>query len=101
MKYYVYIIHCIDNSLYTGITTNVQRRYQQHISGIGAKYTHSHKPQSLVAYWSCDDKSQASKMEYYLKKLKKQQKEDIIKDNHYLTIYLIDKLDLHVYKREL
>ncbi|MCD8027178.1 MAG: GIY-YIG nuclease family protein [Erysipelotrichaceae bacterium] len=79
MKYYVYIIRCFDNSLYTGITTDVQRRYKQHLNGVGAKYTQSHKPISLEAYCSCSNRSQASKMEYFLKKLSKQQKENIIK----------------------
>ncbi len=101
MKYYIYMIRCVDHSLYTGITTDVQRRYQQHVSGVGAKYTRAHKPQLLEAYWSCSDKSLASKMEYYLKKLNKQQKEDIIKDDNYLNIYHLDQLDLVAYKREL
>ncbi len=101
MKYFVYIIRCHDNSLYTGITTNVQRRYQQHILGDGAKYTRSHKPISLEAYWSCNNKSQASKMEYYIKKLNKQQKEDIIKNSHNLDKYFNDKLNLYDYNREL
>ncbi len=39
MEYYVYIIRCQDNSLYTGITTDVERRYEEHKKGIGAKYT--------------------------------------------------------------
>lgn len=68
MKYYVYMIRCVDNSLYTGITTDVQRRYQEHLTGVGAKYTRSHCPKSLEAYWSCNNKSTASKMEYHLKK---------------------------------
>lgn len=100
MKYFVYIIRCHDNSLYTGITTNVQRRYQQHILGNGAKYTRAHKPRSLEAYWSCANKSQASKMEYYIKKLNKQQKEDVIKNNQNLEKYFNNKLQLCDYNRE-
>jgi putative endonuclease len=46
--YYVYIIECLDGSLYTGYTTNVARRYKEHTEGTGSKYTRSHRPKKLV-----------------------------------------------------
>ena len=44
MKYYLYILQTQDNTLYCGIARDVQKRFQEHLSGKGAKYTRSHKP---------------------------------------------------------
>ncbi len=79
--YYIYVIRCEDNSLYTGITTDIDRRFKEHIEGkkTGAKYTRAHKPISIEAVWQCEDKSSALKLEYALKKLSKDIKEAVIK----------------------
>ena len=75
--YYVYMLRCEDNSLYTGITNDLQKRFYQHKHSTkqAAKYTLSHPVLSIAAYWLCDDKSQASRLEYWLKTLNKQKKE--------------------------
>ena len=73
--YYVYIIRCKDNSLYTGITNNLKRRVKEHItkSKKCAKYTKNHIAMNLEAYWITEDRRLASKLEYQIKKLIKEQ----------------------------
>lgn len=79
--YYVYVIRCEDNSLYTGYTTDVQRRLWEHSGGKkGAKYTKSHKPAELCAVWKCENRSAAMSFESFFKTLKKNKKEEVIKN---------------------
>ncbi len=98
-SYYIYILRCTDNSLYTGITTDVKRRFEEHLSGKyqGAKYTRSRKPVSVEAVWSCQTRSDASKLECALKKLTKAQKEKLIAENDFFKIIFSDKLDIRLY----
>lgn len=78
--YYIYMISCGDSSIYTGITTDFERRLSEHRGegGKGAKYTRSHKPVSLLSLWSCDDRSSAQKLEYRIKQLRRPQKERLV-----------------------
>jgi putative endonuclease len=69
--WYLYLIECDDGSLYTGITTDVERRYAQHVAGKGARYTRMKKPVRLVGYCECGSKSDALKKELTVKGLKK------------------------------
>lgn len=71
---YVYILKCADNTLYTGWTTNVERRFKTHNSGKGAKYTRARLPVELVYYEEFKDKILAQKREYAIKQLKRQDK---------------------------
>lgn len=77
-KWYVYILRCMDNSLYTGITTDVKRRYKEHIMGKGAKYTRVKKPIKIEKIIECDSRSEATKLELKIKKMKKLEKEKLI-----------------------
>jgi putative endonuclease len=79
-QYFIYILECSNNSLYTGYTTNVERRYQEHLEGtIKCKYTRSFPPRRLVAYWLVGDKlSETLKLERRIKKLTRKQKEELI-----------------------
>lgn len=79
-KYFVYILRCSDNSLYTGITNNIEKRMDAHFNKKkeGAKYTKQHDAVSLEAVWECEGKSAALKAEYRIKKLKKSEKESLI-----------------------
>ena len=81
--YYIYIIKCEGDLLYTGITTDVKRRMSEHFGRTEkcAKYTRSHKAVSLEALWSCENRSLASKLEYRIKQLSKAQKLKLIADN--------------------
>ena len=82
--YYIYIIKCEGDLLYTGITTDVERRMNEHFtqSEKCAKFTRSHKALSLEALWSCENRSLASKLEYRIKQLSKPQKLKLIADNN-------------------
>ncbi len=73
-SWFVYLIECRDGSLYTGITVDVARRYAQHAAGTGARYTRSHPPLRLVGQCACVDRSEASRMEYRIKRLTAPQK---------------------------
>lgn len=74
MSWFVYILKCADKSLYTGITTDCARRLQQHNSGVGAKYTRCRLPVVMVYTENAESRSDASKREYQIKKLSRQQK---------------------------
>ncbi len=75
---YVYIVRCRDGSLYTGWTTDVERRVEAHNSGKGAKYTRSRLP-VVLAYWEeAEDRIAAMKREAAIKKLTRAQKEQLI-----------------------
>lgn len=78
-KWYVYILRCGDETLYTGITTDVLRRLQMHRSGRGAKYTRGRQPLELVYTEVCKDHSQALKREWQIKQLSRAEKEKLIK----------------------
>jgi len=67
--YYIYIIQCADDTLYTGITTELERRVEEHNgSDKGAKYTRVRRPVKLVYSEEYADRSAASKREYEIKK---------------------------------
>lgn len=71
----VYILKCVDETLYTGVTTDLQRRVKEHnTSKLGAKYTRAKRPVELVHFESCDDKSHAMQREYAIKQLSREEK---------------------------
>lgn len=75
----LYILRCGDGSLYTGITTDVEKRLETHRSGKGAKYTRGRGPLELVYREECGDHSAALKRELEIKKLPREEKEKLIK----------------------
>ena len=78
MTWVVYILLCDDNSLYTGISNNLDKRLDKHNSGKGAKYCRSRLPVTLKAFWCVKDRSEASKLEYKIKKMKRVDKLSLI-----------------------
>lgn len=74
----VYIIRCGDGSLYTGITTDVQKRQEVHRSGKGAKYTRGRGPLEVVYTEECADHSAALKRELEIKALGREEKLKLI-----------------------
>jgi putative endonuclease len=75
----VYMIRTSDGQLYTGITTDIQRRWQEHLTGKGgARYFRARKPQSLCFLEEHSDRSSASKREAAIKKLSKSEKELLV-----------------------
>ena len=79
MSSYVYVLRCGDGSLYTGWTNDLKQRLAAHQSGKGAKYTRGRLPIEMVYFEEMPDKSAALKRENELKKLKKAEKELLIK----------------------
>lgn len=67
--WYVYLIECRDGSVYTGIATDVARRYAEHAAGKGARYTRSRPPVRLLASFEYPDRGAASRAEYAIKQL--------------------------------
>lgn len=72
--WFMYVIECIDGSLYTGIARDVHKRFEQHRQGKGARYTRSHPPRHLLAYLGFDSRGDALAAEYTFKQLTRTQK---------------------------
>lgn len=72
--HYVYMVCCANGTLYTGYTSNVERRIALHNAGKGARYTRSHRPVTLVATWTFNTKGEALRAERELKHLPREQK---------------------------
>jgi putative endonuclease len=74
MKWQIYIIECHDGSLYTGITSDLEKRLAAHNAGKGAKYTASRRPVQLVYREDATNRSEASKRENAIKKMNRDAK---------------------------
>lgn len=78
--YYLYILQCADKTLYTGITTNLVRRVEEHNFGtLGAKYTRGRRPVTLVFSRKFRTRSTVSRAESCIKKLSRKEKLDLVK----------------------
>ena len=97
--YYIYMLRCEGNTIYTGITNDMKRRWEEHQTKDekGAKYTKGHSVLKIEAIWTTEDRALASKLEYHIKHLTKEQKENLIitKD---LTKYLSKKIECERYQ---
>ncbi|MBR0491878.1 MAG: GIY-YIG nuclease family protein [Clostridia bacterium] len=94
--YYTYMLRCLDNSIYTGMTNDIEKRIEKHKKGKGAKYTKSHHAEKIEAVWRSKEKSLACKLEYQIKQLTKKQKEDLI-NGAKLSGYFKGKIDCRRY----
>jgi putative endonuclease len=83
-QWYVYMVRCRDGSLYTGIAKSPQKRLVEHNSDnqLGAKYTRSRRPVTLVYQESLSTRALAARRESAIKRLSKQQKELLILSRH-------------------
>lgn len=77
--WFVYILRCADNSLYCGITTDVERRLKQHNAGTASKYTRARLPAHLETHVQVTDKSEALKLEIKVKKQQRSKKINFLK----------------------
>lgn len=77
-KWFVYILECKDGSYYTGLTWRIDLRWDQHLSGIGSRYTGEHKPKALVYSEEYDDLEQARLREKQIKGWTRVKKEKLI-----------------------
>lgn len=96
--YYTYMLRCEDNSIYTGITTNLERRMDEHFSKNEkcAKYTLTHTAKKLEQAWETGNRVDASKLEYAIKKLSKNKKELLIKNANMLEKILNCEIEYKV-----
>mgnify|MGYP003399048987 CR=1 FL=1 len=97
--YYTYMLRCKDNSLYTGITTDLERRFKEHKEKgeKTAKYTLTHTAEKMEAAWESENRVLASKLEFNIKKLSKKQKEELIRNPKLLDSFLGDKIESDLY----
>ena len=79
MEWCVYMLLCDDNTIYTGITNNLKKRFDNHISGKGAKYLRGRKPLEIVYTENFKNRSMATIREMEIKKLNRREKEILIK----------------------
>jgi putative endonuclease len=73
-SWFLYLLECEGNTIYTGITTDVERRFAQHLAGTGAKYTRSRKPIRILGWQRFENRSEASKAEAAAKRMTSAQK---------------------------
>ena len=72
--WFVYLLECVNGKIYTGITTDVEARFNKHLTGKGAKFTKMNSPSHIIAIKKCTNRSEASKLEYKIKQLSVTQK---------------------------
>ncbi|MDR9416144.1 MAG: GIY-YIG nuclease family protein [Gracilimonas sp.] len=77
----VYMIRCVNGSIYTGCTNHLIRRWNQHIQGKGAKYLKAHTPKEIVFVEPHPNQSEACSREYEIKQFPKHKKEALIEEN--------------------
>jgi len=75
----LYILECSDGSLYTGVTTDIDRRLREHQEGIGARYTRIRRPVVLAHHEECGSRSQALSRECAVKSLPRRRKDELIR----------------------
>ena len=100
--YYIYMLRCKDNSLYTGITTDIERRFKEHLEKTKkcAKYTSTHSALKIEKVWQTETRSLASKLEYNIKKnLTKAQKEKLVSNKSSIQDLLKDKIEYELYDK--
>ena len=95
MKYYLYILKTVCDTLYCGITPDLKKRFKAHMEGKGAKYTKSHKPHEIVYARIFEDKSSAAREEYRIKKtLNRTQKLELIENGKKKTIEVVGGIEV-------
>ena len=99
--YYTYMIRCKDNTIYTGITTDLEKRFQEHVSKNEkcAKYTKKHTVEKIETAWTSENRVLASKLEYRIKHLSKTQKEEIIISQNAFEKYLGKYIETKEYQK--
>ncbi len=75
--WFVYCLLCEGDNIYVGITSDLERRFEEHCSGKGARYTRAFSPLQMLCAWEFPDRSQAAKVEYLLKSLSATEKRKI------------------------
>lgn len=94
--YYIYILRCNDESLYTGITTDIVRRYEEHEKGKGAKYTKARGVKKIEVSFQCLGRGDASKVENYIKRLSKVKKEFYLLNSELFSFKIKEELGIEI-----
>lgn len=85
--FWVYMLLCENGSLYTGYTNDLAKRFDSHVNGTASKYTRGFKPLRIAQSWQINTgKSHAMRIERYIKKLSRAEKEEIIKNPELLMV---------------
>lgn len=97
-KYYIYMLRCTDNSIYTGITSDIDRRMHEHFSKSEkcAKYTKTHSAKQVELVFMTNNRVDACKLEYWIKTLSKSDKEGLILNKK--IINYLPNIDYKLYK---
>jgi len=77
-SHYVYVVRCANGSLYTGYTKDIEVRMAAHNEGKGGRYTRTHRPVELIAFWGFTTKREALQIEYRIKQLSRQKKLELV-----------------------
>ena len=83
--YHLYLLECEDGTLYTGVALDLEKRFVQHLLGLGAAYTRSHPPRRVLACRSYPSKGEALSAEYALKQIRREQKLQFFKSHEQLA----------------
>ncbi len=100
--YYTYMLRCEDNSIYTGIATDLERRMKEHFKKDKkcAKYTLIHTAKKLECAWCSENRTLASKLEYAIKRLSKEEKEKLIQMHNLNIISAIEEKKYVLYREK-
>ncbi len=100
--YYIYVLRCSDDSLYVGITHDIEHRIKAHLGIIkgGARYTKSHPVQKIESAWKAENKSVALHIECALKKLTRIQKLSIIDKPYSIYKYVTDQNSIEICSKD-
>lgn len=83
MPYFVYLLECDDGSLYAGVTTDVARRFAEHQSGTGSRFTRAHGAKRMVYVEEQPDRSSAQRREAEIKKFPREKKLGLVLESEY------------------
>lgn len=99
--YYTYVLRCGDGSLYTGIAADLKKRMREYFGRDkrSARYVLSRGAERLEAFWESEDRGAASRLEYRIKSLPKEKKEELLGNRLTLEELFADKLDCGAYCR--
>ena len=100
MSYYVYMLRCDNNSIYTGIAKDFQKRYEKHINGEVSKYTKIYRPIKIERVFLSDDRSSASKVEKFIQKKNKIEKELYIKEPSLLIENILKSIGIKIIEKK-
>lgn len=100
MGYDIYLLRCENDSIYTGIAKDYEERYEKHKQGIGAKYTKIYKPIKIEIVFYCQNRSEASRIERFIKNKKKKEKEFYIKNPEILIENVLKSMKISMEQKK-